>query len=139
MSRAPAPARALVGTPGIPVLLVDSVSSLGPGDAGLVVVSGSHGGASAGALARGRRLAAVFFNDAGVGKDGAGVVALAALEEEATPAGAVDYRSARIGDARDCWEEGVLSHVNAAARRAGLAPGDALRQAVLQAFGRRAR
>jgi hypothetical protein len=128
-------AKRLLPTPGAPVLLVDSVSSLEPGDEGLVVVSGSHGGTSAGELARGRRLAAVFFNDAGVGKDGAGVAALAMLDAEGTPAGAVDHRSARIGDARDSWEEGVLSHVNAAAGRLGLSPGETLSAAVARAFG----
>jgi hypothetical protein len=77
----------------------------------------------------------VFFNDAGVGKDDAGVAALAMLDAEGTPAGAVDHRSARIGDARDAWLGGVLSHVNAAARRLGLTPGEPLRAAVTRAFG----
>ncbi len=119
----------------MPVLLLDTISGLLPGDEALVVVSGSHGGVSAGELARGRRLRAVFFNDAGVGKEGAGVAALAMLDAEGTPAGAVDHRSARIGDARDAWRDGVLSHVNAAAGRLGLAPGEPLRAAVARAFG----
>ena len=127
--------RRLLPGPGVPVRLVDTISSLRPGDESLVVVSGSHGGVSAGELARGRRLRAVFFNDAGVGKDGAGVAALAMLDAEGTPAGAVDHRSARIGDARDAWLGGVLSHVNAAAGRLGLAPGEPLRAAVARAFG----
>jgi len=127
--------RRLLPGPGAPVLLLDTISGLRPGDEALVVVSGSHGGVSAGELARGRRLRAVFFNDAGVGKEGAGVAALAMLDAEGTPAGAVDHRSARIGDARDAWRDGVLSHVNAAAGRLGLAPGEPLRAAVARAFG----
>jgi pimeloyl-ACP methyl ester carboxylesterase len=127
--------RRLLPGAGAPVLLVDSISALRPGDEGRVVVSGSHGGVSAGELARGRGLRAAFFNDAGVGKDGAGVAALAMLDAEGTPAGAVDHRSARIGDARDAWRDGVLSHVNAAAEGLGLAPGERLRAAVARAFG----
>jgi pimeloyl-ACP methyl ester carboxylesterase len=128
-------ARRLVAAPGVPVLLVDTISALRDGDEALVVVSGSHGGVSAGELARGRGLRAVFFNDAGVGKDDAGVAALAMLDAEGTPAGAVDHRSARIGDARDAWLGGVLSHVNAAAQRLGLVPGEPLRAAVARTFG----
>jgi hypothetical protein len=90
---------------------------------------------SAGGLARGRGLAAVFFNDAGVGKEQAGIAALAMLDEEGTPAGAVGHRTARIGDALDTWEAGVLSHVNRAARRRGLQAGEPLRFEVLRVFG----
>jgi SAM-dependent methyltransferase len=120
---------------GRPLLLMDSISSLHPEDAGCVVVSGSHGGASAGRLARGRGLAAAVFNDAGVGKDGAGVAALAMLEEDGTPAAAVGHLSARIGDARDAWEHGVVSHANGPARALGLAPGAPLAAALGAAFG----
>jgi hypothetical protein len=117
------------------LLLMDSISSLHPEDAGCVVVSGSHGGASAGRLARGRGLAAAVFNDAGVGKDGAGVAALAMLEEGGTPAAAVGHLSARIGDARDAWEHGVVSHANGPALALGLAPGRPLAAAIAAAFG----
>jgi hypothetical protein len=47
----------------------------------------------------------------------------------------VDHRSARLGDARDAWRDGVLSHVNAAAEGLGLAPGERLRAAVARACG----
>jgi hypothetical protein len=114
---------------------MDSVSALRPEDAGCVVVSGSHGGASAGRLARGNGLAAAVFNDAGVGKDGAGVVALRMLEEDGTPAAAVGHRSARIGDARDAWESGVVSHANAPAQALGVAAGRPLAAAIEGAFG----
>jgi len=120
---------------GRPLVLMDSISSLRPEDAGCVVVSGSHGGASAGRLACGNGLAAAVFNDAGVGKDGAGTVALGMLEEEGTPAAAVDHRSARIGDARDAWESGLVSHANAPARTLGVTAGRPLRAALEAAFG----
>jgi len=108
------------------VIIVDSITQLAPDDAGAIVVCGSHGGTSAGTFALEVPLAAVFFNDGGVGKDGAGIAALGMLQAKGIAAGAVAHTSARIGDAQDAWDHGILSHVNAAARALGLAPGDRL-------------
>lgn len=118
------------------VLLMDSISQVEPGDEGQVVVSASHGGASSGEYALRFPLAAVFFNDAGVGKDGAGIAALAMLEEVGVPAATYAHDTARIGDARDAWAEGVVSHVNDAGRSAGLELGARVRAAVEAAFAR---
>ena len=114
------------------VLLMDSISHVDAGDAGHIVVSGSHGGASSGEFAGRHKLAAVFFNDAGVGKDDAGVSALKMLD---IPAGTVSHSSARIGDAEDTWRSGVLSHVNAAAMRCGMNAGERLQEAVARLPG----
>lgn len=116
------------------VVLMDSISQVEPGDEGQIVVSGSHGGVSSGQYALRVPLAAVFFNDAGVGKDGAGTAALAMLEEVEVPAGTYGHDSARIGDARDAWAEGVLSHLNETARSAGLRVGIRLQDALPDAF-----
>lgn len=107
-------------------IIVDSITQLAPDDAGAIVVCGSHAGTSAGTFALEVPLAAVFFNDGGVGKDRAGIAALDMLQVRGIPAGAVAHTSARIGDAQDAWDNGILSHVNAAARALGLAPGDRL-------------
>ena len=72
----------------------------------------------------------MFFNDAGVGKDGAGIAALGMLERAQVPAGTVSHLSARIGDAEDMWQNGVLSHLNASALRSGLRSGERLQDAV---------
>src|SRR5215203_5611799 len=101
--------------PGGRVIVVDSITQVVPEDAGAIVVSGSHGGRSSGEFALEVPLAAVFFNDAGIGKDSAGVVALDMLQARAIAGGAVSHASARIGDALDAWENGVLSRCNAAA------------------------
>ena len=114
------------------VLLVDSITWRAEGDAGHVVVSGSHGGRSAGEYALRWPLALCCFNDAGVGKDRAGIVALDMLEAHGTPAVAYGHMSARIGDARDGWEHGVVTHVNACAAALGLAPGQPLRDAIVR-------
>jgi thiazole synthase ThiGH ThiG subunit len=112
------------------VILMDSITKVTAEDKGAVVVSASHGGASSGEFALEVPLAAVFFNDAGVGKDNAGIVALAMLQRRGVAAGAVSHTSARIGDAQDMWDNGVISHVNEAAQSRGLAPGQPLRQAL---------
>ena len=112
------------------VIAMDSITMVAPEDAGAIVVSGSHGGASSGAYALEVPLKAAFFNDAGIGKDDAGIVALQMLQAAGVAAGTVSHTSARIGDARDCWESGVVSRCNAAARALGIEPGERLRVAI---------
>jgi len=112
------------------VILMDSITKVTRDDVGAIVVSASHGGASSGEFALEVPLKLVFFNDAGVGKDNAGIVALDMLEAKHVAGGTVAHTSARIGDARDMWEEGVISHVNASARKLGLVPGASLKRAL---------
>src|SRR5476649_2141528 len=115
---------------GVRVIAMDSITMVMPEDAGAIVVSGSHGGASSGAFALEVPLKAAFFNDAGIGKDNAGIVALEMLQAVGVAAGTVSHSSARIGDARDCWESGVISRCNAVARTLGIEPGAKLRAAI---------
>jgi uncharacterized protein YunC (DUF1805 family) len=112
------------------VIIMDSITKVTPEDEGCIVVSASHGGASSGEFALEVPLKLAFFNDAGVGKDDAGILALGMLQARGVAGGTVSHMSARIGDAQDMWDHGVLSHVNAAARALGLAPGDRLRDAL---------
>ncbi|HEU0202456.1 MAG TPA: hypothetical protein VFR86_18750 [Burkholderiaceae bacterium] len=112
------------------VILMDSITKVTAEDKGAVVVSASHGGASSGEFALEVPLAAVFFNDAGVGKDNAGIIALDMLQKRGIAGGTVSHTSARIGDAQDMWDNGVISRVNEAAKSRGLAPGQSLRQAL---------
>ena len=116
--------------PGGTVLIMDSITKVAPEDQGAIVVSASHGGASSGEFAREVPLKLVFFNDAGGGKDAAGVAALAMLQARGVAGGAVAHTSARIGDAQDMWACGVISHLNDAARGLGLAVGLPLREAL---------
>lgn len=115
------------------VKAMDSITQLSAQDAGCIVVSGSHGGSSSAQFALAHPVLAVFFNDAGIGKDDAGIAALTILQARGIAAGVVSHDSARIGDARDAWEHGVISRVNDAASRLGLVPGVPLR-AALQAL-----
>jgi len=110
------------------VILMDSITKVTPDDAGAIVVCASHGGTSSGEFALEVPLKAVIFNDAGVGKDDAGIAALEMLQKRGVAAATVAHTTGRIGDALDMWENGVLSHVNAKAREAGLAGGARVRQ-----------
>ncbi len=121
--------REFVSTPGgARVLLVDSVSFVRDEDRDAVVVCASHGGESSGQYALERRPGLIFFNDAGVGKGGAGIRALELLDAQGIAAAAVSSASARIGDVIDHWAAGAVSHANAAAR--GVAAGMAVPQAI---------
>ena len=112
------------------VVVMDSISLIAPGDEGAIIICGSHGGAISGAFAAEHPPALVVFNDAGGGKNGAGVASLADLEREGIAAAAVAHDSARIGDALDAWENGVVSYANAPAREYGVRPGRPLREEV---------
>ncbi|MBI2315914.1 MAG: hypothetical protein HYU75_02460, partial [Betaproteobacteria bacterium] len=141
-AQTPAEREALILAPGRPRLVaIDSASMIGPEFAGDAVVTGSHGGVvtyTGAAAGRGVKaaVAAAFFNDAGVGKDRAGIGRLLLLERDRIPGATVGCMSARIGDALDAYQSGVLSHVNAAARDLGLAPGQRLREALRELIAR---
>lgn len=124
------------GTAGTtPVVFLDSISDTDRGLDGVIVVTGSHGGQSAGEFALAAEPALVVFNDAGIGKAEAGIRALAMLGERGIPAAAVGHMTARIGEASETWAAGVLTRVNGAAALIGLAPGRTTREAVEIAFG----
>lgn len=122
---------------GAPLLLADSITEAVGRAGGCVVVSGSHGGTSAGRFALQAGVKLVVFNDAGVGLDAAGIAALTLLQQHGLAACTVAHDSARIGEAASTWETGVVSHANAAARALGARPGvrlqDWLRAASQQA------
>lgn len=113
-------------------LLLDSISSISPDHAGQVIVSGSHGGVSAARFVvdEPNPPFAVFFNDAGRGKDDAGIVGLAMVQARGVIGATYSHQSARIGEAADGLAHGVLSFLNARAREAGLREGLDVREAV---------
>ena len=106
--------------------LVDSITELGPADAGCVAVSGSHGGLSSARYALAAHPLLSVFNDAGVGKDAAGIAGLAWLQGHGLAACTVSHMSACIGLAKSTLDSGVVSHANEAARALGIEPGKAL-------------
>lgn len=131
MSTQPSPlGEAVEIRPGICV--VDSVTRLGPGLGGKVLIGASHCGIYAAYLGARAGLRGVVLNDAGGGLDGAGIAGLDYLDKLGVAAATVDYRSARIGSGADCAENGIISQVNSAAAKCGVEPGQrALDAAVL--------
>ncbi len=105
------------------IVLRDSVTKTEPGDRTCVLVTGSHGGVYAANLAARAGVRAAIFNDAGQGRDRAGVAGLDTLQELGLAAAAVAHDSARIGDAGDAWARGRLSAVNSLAAALGCAIG----------------
>lgn len=100
------------------VRIVDSITQ--PDDAiGATVITGSHGGISAGLYAADLGVSGAIFHDAGVGKNRSGVEALDYLDGLGCPAGTADYRSARIGDGIDVARHGIISHLNETASDIG--------------------
>jgi hypothetical protein len=118
------------GSPAI--LAIDSIGLVVPSDTQAILVIGSHGGLHGGdpGTALGVDAHAAFFHDAGRGKDDAGVTRLPVLAQRGIPAGAVDHRTARIGDAQSMWNSGVLSCVNALLAASAVQPGMSLAEAV---------
>ncbi|MFI4924651.1 MAG: hypothetical protein ACHQJ7_05860 [Vicinamibacteria bacterium] len=104
---------------------LDSIGGAHAGDAGSVLVIGSHGALHGGAPSSALSVdaAGAFFHDAGGGRDGAGHSRLPVLEARGIPAATVAHTSGRIGDARSMWATGTLSRVNAAAAAKGLSIG----------------
>lgn len=103
--------------------IVDSVTSLSEEDRDHVVIGGSHCGLYSAYLAAKAGVRGVVLNDAGIGRDRAGIAGLDFLADLGVPAAAVNCWSARIGDGRDCAARGVVSHVNSVAFLLGCRPG----------------
>jgi NCAIR mutase (PurE)-related protein len=106
--------------------IVDSITQLSEQDAGCVAVSGSHGGISSARYALAARPLLSVFNDAGVGRDAAGIAALDFLQQHGLAACTVAHTSACIGLARSSYEDGMVSHVNPLATALGLRVGERL-------------
>ncbi|WP_319479578.1 hypothetical protein [uncultured Draconibacterium sp.] len=114
------------------VVLLDSLGDLQPGNTSPILVCGSHCGGNRD-LARQIKncgVKAVFLNNAGIGKNQAGIRGLTYYELENILACAVDHNSAEIGISRDTWESGIISHTSPRAEAAGIQTGDSVKEAV---------
>jgi len=98
---------------------VDSSSLLIEADRGGIVATGSHCALNSGHAVEPFKPRLVFFNDAGPGADNGGILGFDVLDRAGIAGAAVAARSAKIGDGRSTLQDGIVSHVNAAARRLG--------------------
>ena len=120
------------------VILLDSLGDLQPDNTNPILVCASHCGDN-GTFARkltNCHVKAVFLNNAGIGKNQAGISGLAHYEAAHILACAVDNYSAEIGVARDTWESGIISHCNTLAAEAGIQIGDSVQEAVANIINR---
>lgn len=114
------------------LVLVDSASLVLDQDADQVVITGSHGALFGGDPANALKVHALLavFNDAG----GAATSRLPALQNRGIAAATVRASTARIGDARSTWQQGVISAYNPAAAALGAYEGMPLRDLVAMAL-----
>jgi hypothetical protein len=113
------------------VWIMDSIAFASAAQAGDLIVTGSHGGTSAGEYAVEFGVRVVVCNDAGVGKNQAGIAGLAAVDTQGIAGIAVGHDSSRIGDGNDVWECGIVTYVNPTAAAAGVRVGGRLSEEVL--------
>lgn len=121
----------------IRVWVMDSIAFANRTHAGDVIVTGSHGGTSAGEYAAHFGVSVAVCNDAGIGKNGAGLAGLKAVADDGIIGIAVSHLTARIGDGLDTWSSGVISYVNAAGEHAGVHVGVPVRDQILALVHRR--
>lgn len=114
------------------VWAIDSASLVLPEHRDAIVVTGSHGGLLGGKPETALKydVLGALYNDAGVGKNEAGVSRLPALDQRGIAAATIAVESARIGDARSTYEDGIVSRINARARALGLRDGISAREFV---------
>jgi hypothetical protein len=116
----------LPGT-GRTIVMVDSVALARESDAGGIVLTGSHGGTPSDGYAAKVGMQVVLFNDAGFGAEYAGIASLPILEQKGIAAAAVSAFTARIGNGRSTYADGIISAANARAVALGAVIGSPAR------------
>src|SRR6202795_580168 len=111
----------------VKIVTVASCSNLRDEHRGHVAVSGSYGGRYNAYNAAKWPVRAVIMNDAGIGKDYAGIVGLDFLDRIGMAATTADAMSCHIGDGEHMLAHGVISHVNRTASSLGCSPGQSVR------------
>jgi hypothetical protein len=129
------PMRRVFQLQSVEIVLLDDISLIIEDDAGRIVISGSHGGASSAFFALRVPASLYVFNDAGMGKDAAGVAALKILNGVGLAAIAVAHDSARIGEAEDVLVHGMISSCNRTAHGLGLRSGQSIHDALALLIG----
>jgi len=109
------------------IVTVSASSQVKAEDRGQVVVSGSYGGEYNAYHAGKWGLRGVILNDAGVGKDNAGVRGLPFLDRIGLAAATADANTCHIADGEHMLAHGTISHVNRAAAALGCRTGETVR------------
>jgi hypothetical protein len=107
----------------VKIVTVASCSNIRAEHRSHVVVSGSYGGRYNAFNAAKWPVRAVNMNNAGVGKDNAGIVGLDFLNQIDLAAAITDARTCHTGDGDHRLAHGIISYVNRIAGALGCAPG----------------
>ena len=136
LSRKPAvfdPARRLVvheGPHGRNIVCTDSIAFALPEDRERnVLCTAGHTGRSVIDYFRGFRPWAFICSDGGIGKNHSGISALAEVDADGIAGASVDALTARMGDGRSTYFDGVISACNRTAAAKGVRPGQTAREA----------
>src|SRR5580692_11430987 len=114
-------------TSDVQIVTVASCSNLRAEHRLHVAVSGSYGGRYNAFNAAKWPVRAVIMNDAGIGKDNAGIVGLDFLDRIGMAAATADAQTCHIGDGDHMLAHGSISHVNQTAAALGCKPGQSVR------------
>ena len=119
------------------IVVADSVTAADDENRGDILVCGSHCGANVGQIAVAGKIGAMIGNDAGMGRNNAGISGFALCDTNGIPVAAVASMTAMIGSGVSTYEEGIVSAVNVKAAKLGVAEGMTARHAAdrfLQSF-----
>ena len=111
------------------LIIVDTTSDVHEGNNTDVIVTGSHSGQNSSEYLAHNNIKGTIGNDAGMGKNDAGIVGLKILEEHGIPAAAVASMSAKIGNGTSTYEQGKISAANGLAKELGITVGMPAREA----------
>jgi hypothetical protein len=110
----------------VKIMTVASCSNVRDEHRGHVVVTGSYGGRYNAYNAAKWPVRAVIMNDAGIGKEEAGVIGLEFLDRIKMAAASADAQTCHIGDGDHIVAHGVISHLNKTAAALGCKVGQSV-------------
>jgi len=105
------------------IIVTNTAGSYDENNKNDVVIDGSHFGVNSAKMAVDATVKGRIGNDAGIGKNSAGIAGLNILEKVGIPSAAVSSMSAKIGVGMSTWDTGKVSTVNESARKIGVKVG----------------
>ena len=109
------------------IIIVETSSDVNESNSNDIIVTGSHQGS--GIYLAKCKIKGAIGNDAGKGKQDAGIAGFKVLDEQGIPAAAVSNMTAQIGNGDSTYEQGKISAVNEAAGKLGIIEGMSAKEA----------
>ena len=111
------------------IIVTNTAGSYDENNGNDVVIDGSHFGVNSAQMAVDAKVKGRIGNDAGIGKNNAGIAGLNILEKVGIPGAAVSSMSAKIGIGMSTWDTGKVSVVNESAKKIGVKVGMTTKEA----------